>query len=73
MGKKTGKLRRVVTKLSERYGPEDEDVVRLQSELQVLESLEVRRPERRSYKPQEFKFQTPAKQLYFADSGDIKH
>lgn len=73
MGKKTEKLRRVVQKLSERYGVDDESVQRLQSELTVLESLEVARPERRSYKPQEFKFQTPAKQLYFASSEEVRH
>ncbi len=73
MKKKTEKLRRIVDKLSERYGANDEDVARLQMELQLLESLEVPRTERRSYKPQEFKFQTPAKQLYFAAISDVKH
>ncbi|APW42475.1 hypothetical protein [Rhodoferax saidenbachensis] len=73
MGKKTEKLRRVVAKLSDRYGAEDQDVLRLGLELKVLESLEVARPERRAYKAQELMFQTPAKQLYFASMSDLTH
>ncbi|MDR7308850.1 hypothetical protein [Rhodoferax saidenbachensis] len=73
MGKKTEKLQRVVKKLANRYGAGDEDVVRLASELRVLESLESRRPERRSYKPSDFKFQTPAKQLFFGSSEPLNH
>ena len=73
MGRKTEKLRRVVEKLSKRYGAHDESVQHLQSELVALESLEAGRPERRSYKTSEFKFQTPAKQLFFASAVDIHH
>jgi len=73
MGKKTEKLRRVVRKLSDRYGAEDESVRRLQSELAVLEALEAPPLERRSYKTQDIKFQTPAKQLFFATSEEIRH
>lgn len=73
MGKKTEKLQRVVKKLANRYGDGDEDVVRLESELKVLEALELRRPERRSYKAADFKFQTPAKQLFFGSSEPTSH
>jgi hypothetical protein len=73
MGKKTEKLRRVVNKLTNKYGPKDADVLRLQSELNVLESLESHRPERRSYKTADFKFQTPAKQLFFRSGEQAEH
>lgn len=73
MGKKTEKLQRVVNKLSNRYGADDEDVVRLQTELEVLAALEQRRPERRSYKAMDFKFQTPAKQLFLGSSEQTNH
>lgn len=73
MGKKIEKLRRVVNKLSNRYGADDIDVQRLQSELEVLLALEQRRPERRSYKVADFKFQTPAKQLFLNSGGPTQH
>lgn len=73
MGNKTDKLRRVVKKLSDRYGAEDESVQHLQSELAVLETLETRPLERRSFKTQDIKFQTPAKQIFFASSEDVRH
>ncbi len=73
MGKKTEKLQRVVQKLANRYGIDDVDVVRLASELAVLESLEAGRPERRARKRQDFKFQTPAKQLFFSAGERAKH
>lgn len=73
MGKKTEKLQRVVKKLADRYGASDEDVLRLASELKVLESLESPRPERRSYKTSDFKFQTPAKQLFFSADEPTSH
>lgn len=73
MGKKTEKLQRIVKKLANRYGASDEDVVRLATELQVLEALESRRPERRSYKAADFKFQTPAKQLFFTADEPPTH
>lgn len=73
MRKKIEKIRRVVAKLSDRYGADDQDVLRLQLELGVLESLQVERLERRTYKPQELKFQTPAKQLYLAALSNITH
>jgi hypothetical protein len=73
MGKKSEKLRRVVKKLSDRYGVDDESVLRLQSELSVLELLEAAPPERRKYKTQELKFQSPAKQLFLASSANTKH
>ena len=73
MGRKTEKLQRVVKKLANRYGASDEDVVRLATELKVLEALESRRPERRSYKTSDFKFQTPAKQLFFTADEPPTH
>lgn len=73
MGKKTEKLQRVVKKLANRYGAGDEDVLRLASELKVLESLESPRTERRSYKTSDFKFQTPAKQLFFSADETTSH
>lgn len=73
MGKKTQKLQRIVQKLANQYGAEDEDVVRLVSELAVLESLEAPRPERRARKRKDFMFQTPAKQLFFSTSEQATH
>lgn len=73
MGKKTEKLQRVVKKLAGRYGADDKDVLRLASELKALETLESRRPERRSYKAADFKFQTPAKQLFFGSDEPRSH
>lgn len=73
MGKKTKKLQRIVQKLANQYGADDEDVVRLTSELTVLESLEVYRPERRARKRKDFKFQTRAKQLFFSTSEQATH
>lgn len=73
MGKKTEKLQRVVKKLANRYGADDEDVIRLEAELKVLQGMETRRPERRSYKAADFKFQTPAKQLFFNGGEPRNH
>lgn len=73
MGKKTEKLQRVVHKLANRYGADDADVMRLASELKVLESLETQRPERRSRTRQDFKFRTPAKQLFLSAGERTKH
>ena len=73
MGKKTQKLQRIVQKLASQYGADDEDVVRLASELTVLESLEAHRPERRARKRKDFMFQTPAKQLFFSTSRQVSH
>lgn len=73
MGKKTAKLQRIVQKLANQYGADDEDVVRLASQLTVLESLESQGQERRARKRQDFKFQTPAKQLFLRASEQTKH
>ena len=68
MGKKTEKLRRVVNKLGQRYGVEDADVQRLQSELDVLEAFEFRYPSKFEHTSPGHAFSTPAKQLFYAAS-----
>lgn len=73
MGKKTQKLQRIVQKLANQYGADDKDVMRLTSELTVLESLEAHRPERRARKRKDFMFQTPAKQLFFNTGEQMTH
>ncbi len=73
MGKKTQKLHRILQKLANQYGADDEDVVRLASQLTVLDALEARHPERRAKKRKEFMFQTPAKQLFFSTGGQAMH
>ncbi len=73
MGSKTNKLQRVVQKLANQYGTDDEDVVRLKSELAVLEFLETNRPERRARKRKDFQFQTPAKLLFFNTGEQATH
>jgi hypothetical protein len=73
MSKKTEKLRQVVKKLSARYGSGDADVQRLQIELDVLIALESQRSGNVTRYLQEAKFQSPAKQLYFASQSDGMH
>lgn len=73
MGKKSEKLRRVVNKLGQRYGVEDTDVQRLQSELDVLEAFEFRYPSKFKYKSPGHAFRTPAKQLFYAGSVASVH
>ncbi len=73
MGKKTQKLQRIVQKLANQYGADDEDVVRLASQLTVLESLEACSPERRAKQRKDFMFQTPAKHLFFSTSEQATH
>jgi hypothetical protein len=73
MTKKTEKLRQVVKKLSARYGADDLDVRRLQTELDVLVALESQRAGNASKSLQEVRFQSPAKQLYLASQSDGMH
>ena len=67
MGKKTDKLRRIVDKLTQHYGPDDSDVQRLQSELDMLEAFEFRYPSKFDKKVPIKAFCTPAKQLFYAN------
>ena len=67
MGKKVDNLRRVVQDLETRYGKEDLDVQRLQSELNALEQVKERRiGERRAAPPHKHNFQSLAKQHFHA-------
>jgi hypothetical protein len=73
MGQKSDKLRRLVDKLAQRYGSEDADVQRLQSELDVLDAFEFRYPNRFEKKSPGHTFRTPAKQLFYAAPVDSIH
>jgi hypothetical protein len=67
MGKKIDRLRRVVKKLGERYGAQDEDVLRLQRELDALEAVaEAPREERRRVQLCRYTFGSRARQHYEA-------
>jgi hypothetical protein len=67
MSKKLDKLRNVVGKLAARYGEHDDDVRRLQVELDALEACVVPPQfERRAPTPDKFNFQSLAKQHYNA-------
>ena len=74
MGKKVDNLRRVVQDLETRYGKEDLDVQRLQSELTALEQVKERRiVERRAATPHKHNFQSLAKQHFHASKlGDLR-
>ena len=65
MGKKVDKLKRVVAKLAARYGEADVDVRRLQSDLQMLVSLEqaTRENEPPRHK-KSFDFRSASRRLY---------
>jgi hypothetical protein len=68
LGKKLDHLRRVLLKLAKRYGTEDVDVQRLQTELSALEKYECLHPERIYPKRTNLDFQSPAKRMYYAES-----
>jgi len=64
MKKKTEKLHRLIQKLSARYGDKDEDVLRLQIELDALVKMEKAAGEAKSAALLASKGPTPAKLLY---------
>ena len=67
MSKKLNRLRRVVGKLSLRYGAEDMDVLRLRQDLNALEALgEVQAEERRKEATCRYTFGSLAKQHFRA-------
>jgi hypothetical protein len=69
LGKKIDDLRHVFLKLSKRYGTEDVDVQRLQTDLSALEKYECLHPERIYSKRTNLDFQSPAKRMYYAESA----
>lgn len=73
MGKKAEKLRRIVNKLSHRYGTDDPDVQRLQSELDVLDAFDFRYPDKFDAKSRVHEFRTSARQLYYASADRTEH
>jgi hypothetical protein len=73
MGKKTEKLRRIVSKMAARYGAEDTDVQRLQAELEALEAFEFRYPDPLDTKQKRHEFRTAARQLFYANAPDQTH
>lgn len=74
MSKKIDNLRRVVQDLENRYGKEDADVQRLQSELNSLEQVKERRfVDRRAATPHKHNFQSLAKQRFHASKLDDLH
>ena len=73
MGKKTEKLRRIVDKLGQRYGADDSDVQRLQSELDGLEAFEFCYPNKYEHKSPGHAFSTRARQLYVASGLEKVH
>jgi predicted lipid-binding transport protein (Tim44 family) len=65
MGKKVDKLKRVVAKLSARYGEADLDVLRLQCDLEMLESLErARREKEPAGNKKSFDFRSASRRIY---------
>jgi hypothetical protein len=73
MSKKLEKLKRVVSKLSARYGPQDPDVQRIQAELVLLSELETNHPELAAKKAAKYAFQSSARQLYIASTKAAPH
>jgi hypothetical protein len=73
MSKKMEKLKRVVSKLSARYGADDPDVQRIQVELALLSELETKHPELSSKKAAKYAFQSSARQLYIASGKTAPH
>lgn len=73
MGKKAEKLRRIVNKLSHRYGADDTDVQRLQMELDALDAFDFRYPDKFAAKSRGPEFRTSARQLYYADAERSDH
>lgn len=73
MEKKLEKLRRLVQDLAGRYGTDDEDVRRLQTELQTLEAMvPAPKADRRKATPDKRNFQSPSRQFFDATrSGDL--
>ena len=69
MGKKAEKLRRMVNKMAIRYGADDPDVLRLQSELDALDAFDFRYPEKFEAKARGREFRTSARQLFYANAS----
>jgi len=73
MGKKAEKLRRMVNKMAVRYGADDPDVQRLQSELDALDAFDFRYPEKFEAKARGREFRTSARQLFYANAAKSTH
>ena len=66
MSKKLDELRRLVNKLTNRYGAQDEAVIQLQSELDAVEAYEFRFSAPRYLSSHSYEFRTRAKRMYYA-------
>lgn len=64
MNMKNEQIRKLIRKLSLRYGEQDQDVQRLVAELHVMESFEFRYPEKLAVLVRSLEFRTRAKQRY---------
>lgn len=74
MEKKLDKFRRLIKKLAIRYGTDDVDVLILQAELNALEAKgEPKLTERRAPHPHPYKFQSVAKQHFYASRDNVAH
>ncbi len=73
MSKKMEKLKRIVSKLSARYGADDPDVHRIQSEMMLLSEMETKHPELSAKKAAKYSFQSSARQLYMATGKTAPH
>jgi hypothetical protein len=73
MSKKMEKLKRIVSKLSARYGAEDPDVQRIEAELVLLSELESNHPELSANKAAKYSFQSSARQLFIAEGKNAPH
>jgi hypothetical protein len=73
MEKKLEKLRRLVQDLGSRYGNDDPDVLRLQTELSALEAIKpAPKEERRKANPGKRNFQSVSRQFFDATRpGDL--
>ena len=70
MSKKVDKLRRLVAKLSARYGDGDADVLRLQSDLDALEVLTgARQAKEPGGNKKSFDFRSASRRLYSDSCG----
>lgn len=73
MQKKIEKLRRLVQELSARYGNDDVDVLRIQTEMRALEAITpTPLRERRKATPDKRNFQSASRQIFDATRpGDL--
>jgi hypothetical protein len=77
MTKKLEELRRLVNKLTAKYGSRDDAIIRLQRELDALEAFESMHPSSYYLSAPHYDFRTRAKRLYLASENrtpnDLSH